>query len=210
MSIANRKIYHFTDFSNILEIVANGGLHCDSYMHETPSLGFTECGEADIKAARRTKPVPVSPYGYVGDYVPFYYAPRSPMMSSISYGKVPGYTNSKNLVYLVSDIESVYHSRLKWVCTDGNARSGLTQFFNSWQDLDENTDWEVMAARIWRNTETDGDRRRRRMAEFLVREFFPLRLMSDIFVHNDKMAAKISPQLPSRLLPVHVNNDMYL
>jgi hypothetical protein len=206
--ITNRKIYHFTDFGNIPKIVEAGGLHCDAHMVDH-CLGFTECAEVGIKSARRAKPVPVEPYGTVGDYVPFYYAPRSPMMSSITHGKVPGYTNSKNLVYLVSDLDAVHAADLVWVCTDGNARSGLTQFFNTWADLGANTDWQVIRTRMWSNTETDGDRRRRRMAEFLVHKFFPEELVSAIFVHNNKMALKIRSTVPSDI-PVKINSDMYL
>lgn len=171
--ITNRQIFHFTDFGNIPKIVKDDGLHCDADMSSC-AISFVECAESGIKEARRRKPVPVNPYGCVGDYVPFYYAPRSPMMSAISYGKVPGYTSSTNLVYLVSSLSAVHSAGLPWACSDGNARSGPTQFFNSWEELEAQTDWDIMSARIWKNTETDGDRRRRRMAEFLVKNFFPL------------------------------------
>jgi len=40
----------------------------------------------------------------VADYVPFYYAPRSPMMSAISNGKVSVYTSNQDLIYLVSGV----------------------------------------------------------------------------------------------------------
>jgi hypothetical protein len=173
------------------------------------SVVFTECADAGIKMVRRMKPVPVHPYRFVGDYVPFYYAPRSPMMSAISYGHVPRYTDSKNLVYLVSSLAAVDTAGLSWVCTDGNARTATTQFFNSWTDLEEQTDWEVMHARYWANTESDGDRKRRRMAELLVLDYFPLELVSAIFVHNQRVAEKIRTSLPSQLEP-QVDSDMYL
>lgn len=206
--ITNRRIYHFTDFGNIPKIVEAGGLRCDAYMARG-AIGFTECADVGIKGARRMKRVPVHPYGFVGDYVPFYYAPRSPMMSAISYGSVPGYTDSKNLVYLVSSLEAVDSAGLTWACSDGNARTGTTQFFNSWTDLEGQTDWEIMGAKYWNNTETDGDCKRRRMAEFLVLDSFPLDLVNAIFVHSQGVADKIRSNLPSRLHP-QVDSNLYI
>jgi hypothetical protein len=102
---------------------------------------YADCASTDIKAARRTKAVPVRPYGYVGDYVPFYYAPRSPMMSAISNGQVPRCNDSRGLVYLASSVAQVDAAGLLWVCTDGNARAGITRFYNTREELEERTDW---------------------------------------------------------------------
>jgi len=47
--------------------------------------------------------VPLAPYGCVADYVPFYFAPRSPMLYKLHKGGVPNYTGGQDpLVYLVS------------------------------------------------------------------------------------------------------------
>jgi len=66
----DRAILHFTDVKNVPKIIATGGIYPDNVMSSRPET-FTECASTDIKGARRTKPVPVAPYGYVGDYVPY-------------------------------------------------------------------------------------------------------------------------------------------
>ena len=43
----------------------------------------TEVGQPDIKLKRRHRVVPIDPGGVVADYVPFYFAARSPMLGSI-------------------------------------------------------------------------------------------------------------------------------
>lgn len=196
--MTERWIYHFTDASNVARIVAAGGVHPDAVMASNPR-GFIECASADIKAARRTKPVPVHPFGCVGDYVPFYYAPRSPMMSAISFGQVPGYRDSRQLVYLVSSLMAVDVAGLTWTATDGNARAGTTRFVNTWRELEVQTDWGVMKEQYWINTPSDGDRRRRRMAEFLVRDFFPVELVVGLVAHNSLVLDTIRAVLPPNM-----------
>ena len=191
----DRLILHFTDVANVPKIIAAGGIHPDNVM-SLNSAGFTECASVEIKGARRTKPVPVAPYGYVGDYVPFYYAPRSPMMSAISHGRVPGYTSSRNLVYLVSSIVRVDAAGLAWACCDGNARTGITRFFNTWVDLEAKIDWPLMKDQYWSDTPQDGDRKRRRMAEFLVHEFFPFSLVFAVVTHSQEVLDMIKTALP--------------
>ncbi len=85
--VQDRRIYHFTDHANLAGIVAAGGLYGDSRMMASGRV-FTECAHEGVKNDRRARAVSCPPGGVVADYVPFYYAPRSPMMSAISNGKV--------------------------------------------------------------------------------------------------------------------------
>jgi hypothetical protein len=202
--VQHRLIYHFTDHANLTGIVADGGLCSDSQMMASGRT-FTECANDGVKGNRRTRVVPCPPGGVVADYVPFYYAPRSPMMSAISHGTVPGYTSNKDLVYLVSSLDRVREAGLRWACTDGNARATLTDFFATWDELEDNTDWDLMQAKYWADTQEDGQRRNRRMAEFLVHEFFPLDLVVGVATKSQQVASVIRPQLPDsmdvRVLP---------
>jgi len=79
---------HFTDVVHLTTILAEGLLCAND---ASGSLLTKEAGNLDIKAARRFRQVDIEPYGVVADYVPFYFAPRSPMMFAISHGRVPHY-----------------------------------------------------------------------------------------------------------------------
>lgn len=206
--MTDHTIFHFTPASNVPKIIAAGGIHPDNVMFTQPEK-YTDCASADIKTARRTKAVPVHPYGYVGDYVPFYYAPRSPMMSAISKGQVPGYDDSHGLVYIASSVAQVDAADLPWVCTDGNARAGITHFYNTREELEERTDWQIMREKYWRNTDEDGDRRRRRAAEFLVYNFFPLSLVTGIATHNQGVLNSIKACIPEGIITA-IKPDFYL
>lgn len=117
----------------------------------------------------------MTPHGTVGDYVPFYYAPRSPMMFNIHTGRVPGYNQGQGpLVYVWSYLSTVAEHGLRWVASDGNSAHSLSEFTNDWGRLASFVDWPIMHERMWHNTADDGDRMRRRMAEILVHQRFPL------------------------------------
>jgi len=80
-------VFHFTRVEH-LETIAASGLHCDSLAQANGMLTI-EVGDTGIKARRSRRLVPLAPGGFVGDYAPFYFAPRSPMMYSIAAGNVP-------------------------------------------------------------------------------------------------------------------------
>lgn len=67
-------------------------------------------------------PVRVRPGGVVADYVPFYFAPRSPMLYAIHMGNVAEYNDGIDpLVYIVTSVERLLALGLAVVTTDRNA-----------------------------------------------------------------------------------------
>lgn len=163
-------VYHFTHIDHLPSIVGSA-IWCDSAM-QTNGLLKTEAGDQGIKLARRERAVDVPPGGVVGDYVPFYYTPLSPMLYKISCGGVSTYPHGVDpLVFLVSTPEELQAAGRPIVISDGNARTMVTEFRSGFADLDTLVDWEVIRAKWWMNTIDDGDRKRRRAAELLVHEY---------------------------------------
>lgn len=108
-------------------------------------VDFHECGNRDVKDRRRNVPIPVDPFGVVADYVPFYFAPRSPMLYVISQGGVPTYSDGQEpLVYLWSHLSTVSSLDLNWVSSNGNCANSLSAQTNDWAELEESVDWAVM------------------------------------------------------------------
>lgn len=174
-------IYHITHTRNLEHILAEEGLHSDRSAQELKAVNI---GHKHIKERRLRRPVPIGPKGTVGDYVPFYFAPRSPMLYAISRNAVEGYADGQSpVIYLCSTAEAVVRSGLRWVFTEGHADMDYTDFFDDLKDLDK-IDWKLMEARYWHDTDEDPDRKRRRQAEFLVHEFFPWKLVSYIGVYD--------------------------
>ncbi len=101
------SIFHVTHVDNLAAIVAEGGLWCD---REAADRGVAKIGIAHqhIKERRARRHVPISPGGTLDDYVPFYFAPRSPMLYSIHGGYVEGYSDGqRSVIHLVSSAEAV-------------------------------------------------------------------------------------------------------
>jgi hypothetical protein len=197
-------IYHFTDVDNLERIIA-----CGALLAHRDAPCAVDVGNQSIKSRRTLIEVPCGAGGTVCDYVPFYYAPRSPMLCSISYGNVDGVDpDQSRLVYLCSTTELAYGAGLECVVTDGNAAAGMTAFDDGPTSLDEIVDWPLMEAKWWNNTPEDGDRQRRRMAEFLVYEAVPLSLLTEIGVYDRSMQQRVSGIVGSAV-PVNVRRDWY-
>jgi len=173
-------IYHFTHGKNLEAIVAAGELRASATAATTVDIA-----DAKIKGGRKNRAVTCGPGGTVGDYVPFYFAPRSPMLFRIQQGGVEGVDgNPAGLVYFATTTERLDAAGLPWVSTDGNAAAAVTQFFDDPALLGEKVDWPLMGAVYWNNTAEDGDRVRRRGAECLVHRVVPLEVIDEIGVHN--------------------------
>ena len=117
------------------------------------------------------------------------------MLFAISKGNVAGYTEGQTpIVHLASSIERVSESGRPFAFSDGHADMAISQFFNDLERLDR-IDWNIMRARYWNDNEDDNDRCRRRMAEFLVSQFFPWELVERIGVINNTVAERVEAAL---------------
>lgn len=200
---ADRWIYHFTHVDNLTGILAADHLSCDYVARQ--GITRTEVGASDIKESRRQRSIPIAPGGYVGDYVPFYFAPRSPMMYRIACDhrdSVPDryQGGDKPLVYLVTTVGAVIDAGLTWVATDGNAATATTDFTSALATMDQMVDWPLLEAERWNNTAEDPDRQRRRQAEFLVYREVPLRLIRWVAVDSERHRSQVSKLLVDHAL----------
>ncbi len=187
-------IYHITHTRNLASSISQGGLCCDML---TADRALTPVGIAHshIKARRARRQVLAGTGGTLADYVPFYFARRSPMLYAIDHGFVAGYTEGQRpIVHLVTSAERIAQQGLRFAFTDGHADMALSRFFDDLQALNQ-IDWQVMQAPFWNDTAEDGDRKRRRQAEFLVHHFFPWTLVEEIGVIGRQVAHDVQQSL---------------
>lgn len=178
---------HFTHVSHLATIVERG-LLADS-VAQAEGLLSVEVGNVGIKDARRRRPVPIPPGGVVADYVPFYLAPRSPMMFAIHKGNVPTYTGGcDDLVYLVTTVENLVAGGAPVLFTDRNAVLAVAAFFGDVEHADGAIDWPLMRDQYWSNTAEDPDRVERRMAECLVHRRVPWQAFTELVTKDQRCA----------------------
>ncbi|WP_051215406.1 type II toxin-antitoxin system toxin DNA ADP-ribosyl transferase DarT [Granulicoccus phenolivorans] len=192
-------VYHFTRVEHLASIIERG-LVCDMRA-QTDGVLNIEVGNRDIKAARRHRIVSVAPGGVVADYVPFYFAPQSPMLYSISRGNVPTYTDGTDrLVFLVSTVERLRASGLTLVVSDRNARNNVTKFLplDEARKDEDFVDFELMRAQYWGGYD---DGRERRMAECLVHGGVPWDAFEIVGTRSKTVADEVAALIGSGSLP---------
>jgi ssDNA thymidine ADP-ribosyltransferase, DarT len=176
--------------ANLQSIAARNGINCFNSLVSN-KIQRVSIAHQTIQDRRATTSIPCGPGGFLHDYVPFYWAPRSPMLYAIHKGNVEGCTTAQgDIIYLVSTAESVRDSDIGFVFTDGHAIMAVSRFFDDLDHLGQ-IDWPLMRERYWRDTAEDPDRKRRRSAEFLVYKFFPLALVHGIAVMRQTTITKV-------------------
>lgn len=187
------RIYHITHIKNLQSIATRGLLSYNSMQDQTRE--YINLAHQTIQDRRAATRVPCSAGSTLHDYVPFYFAPRSPMLYTIHKGNVSGYSEGQtSVVHLVSTAQAIQTAGLTFAFTDGHAIVAYSEFFDNLDELDR-VDWEIMKSPFWADTEEDNDRKRRRQAEFLVRNCCPWELILEIGAANPQVMGQVRESL---------------
>lgn len=180
-------IYHITDIENLPGILAGGGLRSDAAMaqHSPAVIGY-----GHIKQRRMTE-IQVDCCGgrFVGEFVPFYFCPRSPMLYTVNRGntgRAPGC--QRTIVHLVSTLAAGIGQHRPWAISDGNAGAFHASFSSDLAALTE-LDWPAIRATQWQG------RTHQKSAEFLLADFFDWPAFHAVGCHNEEMAQQVQNML---------------
>jgi hypothetical protein len=189
----NPKIYHITHLENLAQM-CDGVLWSDAERIRQ-GLNCTVVGMSEIKR-RRLEEIEVDchPGTKVGEYVPFYFCPRSIMLFLLGRGNHPDLTyrgGQRPIVHLEADLREVVawaeSAGRRWAFSNGNAGAYYTSFFSDVDQL-EALDWKSIEATDWR----DPIVKERKQAEFLVENSFPWELVRRIGVLDNKVAQQVA------------------
>ena len=185
-------IYHITHLNNLEQIFESGALISKNrIIREYPE--HVNIAYETLQERRQNTIVPMTPNGVLHDYVPFHFAPRSPMLYTIDRGNVASYTEGQEkIIHLVLKIADIIESGVEYVFTDGHPIVALSRFFNNPEELQNKIDWEVMQSRYWSDTVEDPDRKRRRQAEFLIYNQVPVNLISGVGVFDEAIQNEVN------------------
>lgn len=174
MDFRRGQIFHMTLLERLPLVVSDLGLLCDGALADRDLPGQSIAHE-HLKERRRAVEVPVPPGGVVGDYVPFYLAPRSPMLYASKMDGVAGRTVGQDgIVYLVTTIDHV--AALGGVVITSKHPLRQPRFSADLARVEDEDfiDWDVMFDKDYRPRENDTERTERRQAEVLVHREVPL------------------------------------
>ncbi len=165
--------------------MADGGLISDAAMIARGGPA-TVIGMSTIKQRRLCLPVHCHPGDYVGDYVPFYFCPRSIMLFVIHRANHPelAYRGGQDpIIHLETDLASVAAwadaDDRRWAFSLSNAGAAYAQFRSALVDLAE-IDWNAVTATDFRPANV----KEGKQAEFLVYGHFPWNLVSRVGVRS--------------------------
>ncbi|MBC7554061.1 MAG: DUF4433 domain-containing protein [Taibaiella sp.] len=207
---SRKYCYRICHVRNLPHILACG--LCTKH-HPDADPDFIQIGNPGIISVRDDTRVKISHYGNIGDYVPFYFTPRSIMQYNIVTGywepEVPK-LNRQYLLVIECRIE-VLAGLERFLFTDGQANAAVTTHYNDLQYISA-IDWLNIQHGHFHKSDGDFDRPRRYQAEFLVHHHVPVESINALFVHNEKAATFVKEKLKeadNKNLKVHVQPELY-
>lgn len=196
------RVFHMTSATNLSSIFQSGQLLATNFLARD-GIQPTSIAYANIQATRATLRVPCGSGGVIHDYVPFHFAPRSPMLFTIHRGNVPSYQGGQSgIVYFEGYAQALAGFNLPYVFYDMHPVVALAQAFDNLADLG-NVAWDLLTerphldgfCRYWQNDIRSARHVRRlelRQAEFLVHHRVPLTCLGRIGVCDAQMQSQVA------------------
>ncbi|MEY4561771.1 MAG: hypothetical protein RLZZ618_1048 [Pseudomonadota bacterium] len=196
------RLFHITAIANLPAILAEGAL-LSKNRGAAAGINYQNIAHAGAQGARSTRAVPNPPGGVVHDFVPFYFAPRSPMLYAINGGRVAGCDwRQGDIVHFETTVQRAASPGRPFVFYDRNATLAFSTAYTDLACLDTAVAWDVLTeapqldgyCKFWQNSTTVtryADRMERRQAEFLVRDNVPLHCVTRIGVIDATRQAQV-------------------
>lgn len=174
--------FRITHIDNIPHILKFGLVRAAS-----PNRADNYVSIGDNQVIDRRKDIVVSNVR-LGDCVPFYLGPRSPMLYVIQNG-YNGVKRRKptEIVYCVVLLSDIIRDNIDCIFTDGHALSYLTMYYSKTDlcNIDNIINYNDVYAVQWKENETDTDIKRRKEAELLVKDDLPACYIRGFVVYDN-------------------------
>jgi hypothetical protein len=210
------RLFHITAIANLPAILARGAL-LSKNGGAAAGINYQNIAHAGAQGARAARSVPNPPGGLVHDFVPFYFAPRSPMLFAINGGRVASCPwRQADIVHFETTVENVTALRQPFVFYDRNATLAFSTPYTDLAHLDTAVAWDLITeapqldgfCRFWQSLPADpryADRMERRQAEFLVRDQAPLDCMTRLGVIDAERQALVQELFAQAGVPLRVD-----
>lgn len=179
-----RNAYHFTSLDNLGSIIEYGGIFSTNQKN-THRITHTNIANEGIQNRRASMQIPSLNNRVVHDYVPFYFAKKTPMQLAV--------INKKNIDQQFIIYFSIPISLLKSVpgayFTDASANTDIPPNFfsgNHQANKLDLLDWEIIDSYRWSYAE--GVEKNQKMAELLLPNYVPLCEVNQIITWDNSIS----------------------
>lgn len=193
-------IYRITHVENLPWIAANG-LHCRNSNKQDPS--FRTIGIQNLIDKRGEWAVPIAPGGTLGDYIPFYFTSRSPMLYNLKTGRNVNKLPMTEIAIIVTSIERLWSARVPFLFTDRHAKLATARFSSDMNDL-EWIDWDIISRSDFRYDVDDPGKIERYQAEALVYRYCDFSHIEAIIVSDPGVQVDFESRIASVAGPIKV------
>lgn len=188
VDFSKKYLYRMTHIENIPHVLQYGITHRNS---QSANSSFVPIGDNSL-INRRTTHI-LNNGTFLGDYIPFYFGTRSPMLYVIQRG-FNGVikTNPENIIYCVTSIAKIIDSEINFLFTDGHAIDSFSTEYSKAQieNIDNILDYNAINANVWID-ENDLDKKRRKEAEFLLSQDLPNNYILGYICYNESAKSKL-------------------
>jgi hypothetical protein len=180
-------IFRITHRDNLLWILEHG-LHCTHSPMQDPK--FVSIGNPELIGMRGDHPIPGG--GTLGDYVPFYFTPWSPMLFNIrtGWGGIRKRERSE-IVFLVSSLPKLQERGVRFVFSDRHAYLQAARFGTTLAELPEFVPWGLLQARDFKKDPENPFKSESYQAEALVHQHVPVEALLGIVCHDELAVAPL-------------------
>ena len=198
-------LYRIVHWQNVEYMLHHGLYHAG---HALSDPNYINIGHKQLIADRHEHTITKLPdAGNLGEYVPFYFGPHSPMLLMIKNGTPPvAQRPQEDIVYIITSVKTVKETNCEYCFTDMHAKLALADFYRDDADFDK-IDWEVVKAKFWNNIPEYQDKQDRKQAEFLVRHHVPVSCINWLGVKTEERKRYFEKIISSLGLPVKVYLD---
>jgi hypothetical protein len=203
--LSKTYLFRMTHIENIPHILQYGITHFSSH---NANPDFVPIGDKTLISTRND--FLLNNGRRLGEYVPFYFGVRTPMLYVVQYGfNTVSPTPAENIVYCITSVQKIIEQQLDFIFTNGHAIDSFTLQYSpdDINNLDNIIDRAAVMAKYWRD-ENDLDLKRRKEAEFLVLGDIPIEGILGFLVFNQNAQNRmIGFGVDAK--KVHIKSDYY-
>lgn len=183
-----KYLYRMIHIENIPHVLQYGITHRNS-IKANPN--FVPIGDSSIISRRETKMLANG--RLLGDYIPFYFGTRFPMLYVIQNGyNGVNRTIPEDIIYCVTSVQEILISEIDFLFSNGHAIDNLSSFYSKEdiKNINNIVDFDAVNKSWWID-ENDLDIKRRKEAEFLLSEDLPINYILGYICYKEEVKSRL-------------------